>query len=208
MKIEVLVVSPFEQNARILICEKTKQAILLDPGDEADRFLDKIEEYNLLPQYILATHGHIDHIAAVHSLQKKLSIPFYIHKDDEDLVKSVVEQGNMFGISDLEVPKIDRYIQEGDIFTLGEYSGKAIHTPGHSRGGVSFLFGDDLFVGDVLFAGSIGRTDLPGGNFNILKKSIQEKLYTLPSQTRVHPGHGDSTTIGHEKRNNPYVRGL
>ncbi len=207
MRIERISVGPFQQNARILVCEKTREAILIDPGDEAGRIGKKIEDMGLKVLYILGTHAHIDHIGAVSILQKEFSLPFYIHKGDAELVKSLPMQAAKYEIEGVEIPLIDRYIEDGDIFSFGECQGKAIHTPGHSPGGVSFLFGEDVFVGDVLFSNSIGRTDLPGGSFAILEKSIREKLYTLPGSTRVHPGHGYSTTIEYEKAHNPFVRG-
>ena len=207
MQIEVILVGPFRQNARVLVCEKTNEAVLMDPGDDALLLAKKIQDMGVKIQYILATHAHIDHIGAVATLQKKFSWPFYIHKGDEILVQSLPVQAAKYEITGVEVPHIDHYIEDGQTFVFGNCEGKAIHTPGHSPGGVSFLFGEDVFVGDVLFSNSIGRTDLPGGSFSVLQKSIKDRLYTLPGNTRVHPGHGDSTTIEYEKANNPFVRG-
>ncbi|NUM36004.1 MAG: MBL fold metallo-hydrolase [Candidatus Brocadiae bacterium] len=207
MRMERIVVGPFQQNARVLVCEKTNEAILIDPGDEAELIEKKIQAMGVKIQYILATHAHIDHIGGVAVLQKKFTWPFYMHKGDEELAKSLPFQAAKYEIEGVEVPRIDKYIEDGEALFFGECRGIVIHTPGHSPGGVSFLFGEDVFVGDVLFSNSIGRTDLPGGSFAILQKSIKERLYTLPGNTRVHPGHGYSTTIEYEKAHNPFVRG-
>ena len=206
MKIEVIVVSPFQQNSRIIICEKSKQAVIIDPGDEAERFAQKIAQLEVTPSYILATHGHIDHIGAVADLQQRLQLPFYIHEADRQFVDNLPLQATFYGMSGCRQPQVTRYIEDGEIFTVGELQGKAIHTPGHSPGSISFLFGKDLFVGDVLFAGSIGRTDLPGGDFKTLRTSIITRLYCLDPDTRVHSGHGPTTTIGREMTDNAFVR--
>ena len=206
MQIEVIVVGPIFENTRLLICEKTKEAVLIDPGDEADRIKQKIDNLQITLKYIFATHGHVDHIGAVAPLKKMFNVPFYIHKGDEGLVKRIPLQASLVGMNKVEVPQIDKYIEDNDIFMFGKLHMKAVHTPGHSPGSISFLVNGKAFVGDVLFSGGVGRTDLYGGDFNTLQKSIKEKLYTLPDATLVYPGHGPTTTIGHEKVNNPFIR--
>ncbi|BBM81983.1 MBL fold metallo-hydrolase [Candidatus Uabimicrobium amorphum] len=206
MQIEVLTVSPFAQNARILVCEKTKKAVIVDPGDEAQRIIKRAETLGAEVAYIWATHGHIDHVGVVHEIQEQLKVPFYMHKDDEEMLNSLPIQAKHFGLEINDVPKVDRFIDESDTLSFGECSCSILHIPGHSPGSVGFLFGKDLIGGDALFAGSIGRTDLPGGCFQTLRKSILEKLYTLPEDTVVHTGHGPNTTIGREKYHNHFVR--
>lgn len=206
MQIEVITVSPFQQNARILICPETKKAVIVDPGDEAQRIMDRVKELEVDIQYILATHGHIDHIGAAAQIQKEWDLSFFMHKADQFLLDSLPLQCVQFGIPPLSPPNVTRYIEIGEIFEVGNLKGKVLFVPGHSPGSVGFLFGNDLIGGDALFAGSIGRTDLPGGSFTVLERSIQEELYTLADEVVVHSGHGPNTTIGQEKAHNPFVR--
>lgn len=204
MIIEIIVVSSFQQNCRILYCEDTKEGILVDPGDESEKILYKINQLGIKIKYILGTHGHLDHIGAVKEIQTALQVPFCIHKDDEFLLQCIQDQAEFFGWHSVEQPNIDKYLQDGDTLSFGKYTGMILHTPGHSQGSISFLVGKDILVGDLLFAGSIGRTDLPGGSFQSLLHSLQEKISALPDNTIVHPGHGPSTTVGYEKENNPF----
>ncbi|WP_372369996.1 MBL fold metallo-hydrolase [Candidatus Uabimicrobium sp. HlEnr_7] len=206
MRIEVLTVSPFAQNARILVCEETKKAVVIDPGDEVERILQRVQALKVEVEYIWATHGHIDHVGGVYEMQQKLQVPFFMHKDDEEMLKSLPIQGQHFGLVINDIPQVDRFIDESDTLSFGNCSCSILHIPGHSPGSVGFLFGKDLIGGDALFADSIGRTDLPGGCFETLKKSILEKLYTLPEETIVHTGHGPNTTIKQEKYYNSLIR--
>ena len=205
MKIQTIVVSAFEQNSRILTCEQTGKSVLIDPGDEAEKLLQIIENSDLKIEYILATHGHIDHIGAVAKIQKALQIPFYINNGDKGFIDALPEQAKRLNFLNDSIPRVDGDIEDNSILRFGSCQLRAIHTPGHSPGSISFLAEDDLFVGDVLFSGSVGRTDLPGGSFAILEKSIRERLYVLPPETKVHTGHGPSTTIKREQQFNPYV---
>lgn len=205
MQIEVITVSPFQQNARILVCEDTKEAIIVDPGDEAERILERVKNLGVKVTHIWATHGHIDHVGAVHPLQQKLQVPFYMHKGDAAMLENLPLQGAQFGLTIKDIPVVDKYIDENDTLSFGKCTCSILFIPGHSPGSVGFLFGKDLIGGDVLFSDSIGRTDLPGGSFAVLKQSILEKLYVLPDDTIVHPGHGPNTTIGREKKSNPFV---
>ncbi len=205
MKIETIVVSPFQQNARILICTETKCGILVDPGDEAEKILARVKELEVKIEYIIATHGHVDHIGAVADIQRILQVPFYMHQEDVPFLQSLPRYGYTFGMKNVKIPTVSRYFQDGEIVQFGKISGKAIHVPGHSPGSLCYHFGEDLLAGDVLFNGSIGRTDLPGGCYESLENNIRTRLYVLPSNTRVYSGHGPITTIGKEKESNPFV---
>jgi len=205
MIIEVIPVSSFQQNARIISCEDTKEAILIDPGDEETKLLDRIQKKGVTIKYIIGTHGHIDHVGIASQMQSALHAPFCMHKDDAFLLERMLVQADFFNWGKVEIPRIDRFLNDGDVFCFGNYEVKVLHTPGHSPGSISLLIGRDVIVGDLLFAGSIGRTDLPGGNFDVLMKSIKEKLYPLPETTKVHTGHGPNTTIGYEKLNSPFL---
>lgn len=207
MRIEVIPVSPLQQNARLVICEDTNEAILIDPGYNSERIIEKIKDTGVTVKFILATHGHIDHIGAVKAVKDILGIPFYMNKEDLIFFDSLLQHSMMFGMPNCQVPEVDVYVNNGETFSFGNLKIQSIHTPGHSPGSISYLIGNDIFTGDVIFSGSIGRTDLPGGSFQILEKSIKERLYTLPSDVVIHPGHGPSTTVGHEKSTNPFVKG-
>jgi glyoxylase-like metal-dependent hydrolase (beta-lactamase superfamily II) len=206
MKWDSLTVGPFGMNAYIVWCEKTKAGILVDPGDEIDEILERVKSHNVKPERIIITHAHIDHVLHAHEAQTRLKIPLYIHREDEPLLKNIPAQASMFGMPPGPIPKIDGYLQAGDVIRFGEVELKVRHTPGHSPGSISLIGEGHAIVGDVLFRGSIGRTDLPGGSFEVLIQSISEKLFTLPDSTRVLPGHGESTTIGFERLNNPFLQ--
>lgn len=207
LDISSMAVSMLQENVYLVSCPATHEAIVIDPGDDPEMILYKIQQLELKVQYILATHGHFDHIGGVDWLQKKLQVPFYIHADDLPYVKSckqTVEKYRM-PFQHMEVPTPTSFLQDQQELKFGTIVGKAIHTPGHTPGGMSFLFGNHLFDGDTLLAGAVGRTDLPGGSFATLENSIRQKLYTLPSEVIVYPGHGPTTTIGYEKENNYYI---
>jgi len=206
LKWDSLTVGAFGMNAYILWCEKTKAGILVDPGDEIDEILERVKSHGLKPDRIIITHAHIDHVLHAHEAQMRLKIPLYLHLEDEPLLKNISAQAAMFGLPHGPIPKIDGYLQEGDVIRFGEVSLIVHHTPGHSPGAISLIGEGHAIVGDVLFQGSIGRTDLPGGSFEVLIKTIREKLLTLPDPVRVLPGHGETTTIGFERLNNPFLQ--
>ncbi|MDY6822030.1 MAG: MBL fold metallo-hydrolase [Deferribacterota bacterium] len=203
MAIKVLTVGPLLENC--IIYSKNEKCIIFDPGDEAHKIISYIEENNLKPQFILNTHGHYDHIGAVKSLQDKYNIPFYLHRDDHYLLDASVVAA-FLGITNIEMPKEVREIKEGEVFTLEDDEFRAIHTPGHSKGSMCFYNEKEgiLISGDTLFYLSIGRTDLPGGDYNSLITSVKNKLFILPDSTKVYPGHERPTTIGFEKELNPF----
>ncbi|HBG49643.1 MAG TPA: MBL fold metallo-hydrolase [Cyanobacteria bacterium UBA9971] len=193
-----------ETNNYLVICEETREAALIDAGGNYEKTAKFLKENNANLKYILHTHGHFDHVQGDWELQKNFDVKILIHKDDEPLVKSLKQQLMIFGMKSAEAPKIDGFLEDGQIIEVGNLKLKVIHTPGHTQGGVCFLIDKVLFAGDTLFAESVGRTDLPGGSYEALGNSIKNKLFTLDENIIVYPGHGPSTTIGHEKQNNPY----
>ena len=206
LKYKTLTVGPFVMNAYILWCSKTLASVLIDPGDEAERILQTVADLKVKPERIVLTHAHIDHVWHAKEVQEKLQLPLFMHCDDLPLLERLPYQAQMFGFPPPAPPRVDGFLTEGDEVSFGEVKMKILHAPGHSPGSI-VLYGDDTAVdGDVLFQGSIGRTDLPSGSHEILLHSIHQKLMTLPDHTRVLPGHGDETTIGIERRSNPFLQ--
>lgn len=196
----------FEENCYLYACPQTREAVIIDPGDEPDRILRTIQELKLTPRYIINTHGHIDHICAIDAVSKVYPVPLAIHPADVPLYTDE-QAARMFGrTAPLVRRKPDILLNEGDRLSFGTLSLEVIHTPGHTPGGIC-LIGRPycIFSGDTLFYRSIGRTDLPGGNFEQIIASIREKLYTLDEDLLVFPGHGEPTTIIEEKHENPFV---
>ena len=200
-----LIVGPLQVNCYILADEKTKEAVVIDPGDDAEDILKIIKEKGLSVKYIVNTHGHFDHVGANAKLKDATGADILLHEADAELLSSSLGQARMFGMKTAPSPPADRYIRDGDIITAGEVSLRVLYTPGHSSGGISLLEDDMVFTGDALFAGSIGRTDRPGGDLMTLIGAIKTKLLDLPDDTRVFPGHGPDSTIGEEKRENPFL---
>ena len=156
-------------------------------------------------KYILITHAHLDHVKELGTLKNEIDVPVLMHRDDQFLLDGLPMQASAFGMSVSSIPKIDQYIKEGDTVEFGKKKFEVLHTPGHSPGNVSFITQEVAFVGDVLFSGSIGRTDLPGGDFDILIQSIKTKLFPLGDDTVIYSGHGPATTIKKEKQTNPFL---
>jgi glyoxylase-like metal-dependent hydrolase (beta-lactamase superfamily II) len=212
MVIETAAVGPFFKNGYVVACERTRQAVFIDPGDEVEQLLSFITAEQLQVKYILLTHAHVDHVSGVAEAKRALDVPIYLHKDDLFLYQNAVRTGMMFGLTVEEPPPVDRYYEAEQTIAFGDYRVRVVHTPGHCPGGVCLAIsksGDDapphLFVGDTLFAGSIGRTDLPGGDYDTLLKAITEQLFAFPDESIVYSGHGPETTIGREKATNPFV---
>jgi hydroxyacylglutathione hydrolase len=203
--IKELAVGPIMANCFIVGCERTKSAVVIDPGDEANKILMALAQSKLTVKYILNTHGHFDHVGGNQKMKDATHAEILIHKADAPMLGMLSSFGASFGLNVDNSPPADRTIDEGDKITFGDITLKVIHTPGHSPGGVSFYTDGIVFVGDTLFAGSIGRTDFPGGDFNTLISSIKNKLFPLGDEVRVYTGHGPSTTIGEEKRYNPFL---
>jgi hydroxyacylglutathione hydrolase len=214
MIIEARAVAPFMKNGFVVACEETGDAVLIDPGDEVDQLLAVIAAKTLTVRHILLTHAHVDHVTGVGAAKKALGAPVYLHRDDLFLYDLAVESGAMFGLQVERQPPIDQYYTAGQVIAFGTLEARPHHTPGHCPGGVCLQIGrtghdslasHELFVGDTLFAGSIGRTDLPGGDYATLLLSIRTVLFGFGDDAIVHPGHGPDTTIGRERRTNPFL---
>ena len=206
--IKSLTVGPIMANCYILGCEETAAAVVIDPGDDVDKILLALAESKLTVKYIVNTHGHFDHVGGNRKLKEATGADILIHADDAPMLSQLKEAAASFGLSSDTSPAPDRLLEDGDSLSFGKITLQVLHTPGHSPGGISLYVPGvpgAVFVGDTLFAGSIGRTDLPGGNFDVLKKSIHNQLFTLPEDVTVYPGHMGTTTIGGEKRTNPFV---
>ena len=207
MKVHAFLVGPLQTNSYLLADEATREAALLDPGMESEPVAEVLARERLTLTSIINTHGHFDHVFGNAYFKAKTGAPLLMHRADLELVKSLEEQSLYFGFRATPSPLPDRFLEEGDQVRVGGIQLAVLHTPGHSPGGICLVTGRTAFVGDTLFAGSIGRTDLPGGSAETLLTSIREKLLTLPDETVVYPGHGPATTIGHERRHNPFLTG-
>lgn len=206
MIIKKLEVGPIMANCFIVGCETTKEAAVIDPGDDADRILMELAKSELKVKYLINTHGHFDHVGANRRMKEVTGAQLAIHPDDEPMLEELSQSARMFGLSAENSPPADFLLNDGDKITFGDITLEVIHTPGHSRGGVCLYTKGHLFAGDTLFAGSIGRTDLAGGDYDTLISSIKNRLLSLDEETVVYTGHGPETTIGNEKRMNPFLR--
>ena len=204
---------PFHKNGFVVSSESTGEAVVIDPGDEVEELIGAIQTRKLHIRYILLTHAHLDHITGVGRAKAVFDVPVYLHEADLPLYEAVVQQGMMFGLHVQPQPRPDRFYGPDDTIRFGSCEVRVHHTPGHSPGGICLQIGEsgaagqDLFVGDTLFAGSIGRTDLPGGDYDTLIRSIRSVLFAFEDDARVYPGHGEPTTIGRERRGNPFLQG-
>ncbi|MEM0078896.1 MAG: MBL fold metallo-hydrolase [Nitrososphaerota archaeon] len=206
LMMDVVEVGLLMSNSYVVFDPDLREAIIIDAGDEADKILRMIEKNDVKVKAIYATHGHFDHVLAVREVKEQLGCKFYIHREDLPLLERASESYmKLFGEERLGPPAPDGYVSEGDIIKIGDYEMKVIHTPGHTSGSVCYVIEGAVFTGDTLFAGSIGRTDLPGGNLQKLIDSLTRKLLSLPEDYSVFPGHGPSTTIGIEKLYNPFI---
>jgi hydroxyacylglutathione hydrolase len=211
MILETLTVGPFHENCYVIGDQETGTGAVVDPGDEAARIALAVEQTNLEVGQILITHAHIDHVGAVAALVDEYACPVLMHAEAESMLKQLPTQAFMMGLKFGKVPTVNRYVGDEEVLEVGGLKLKSLYTPGHAPGHLAFYVESEALVlsGDALFAGSVGRTDLFGGSIELLMQSIDERLLTLPDETKVYPGHGPETTIGDERRHNPFLqRGL
>jgi len=208
IKVVVVPVTPFQQNCALVWCEKTKRGAFVDPGGEAERLVAVAEQHGVTIEKILLTHGHLDHAGAAAALAERYGVAIEgPHRDEDWLLASIPEQAGRYGMADARACTPTRWLEDGETVTVGEASFDVVHCPGHTPGHVVFVQNDArfAFVGDVLFRGSIGRTDFPRGNFDDLVASIRQKLFPRGDDIRFLPGHGDLSTFGWERKTNPFV---
>ena len=207
-----MALGPIQANCFILGCEETRQAVVIDPGDDADRILMALSGDRLTLVHIITPHGHFDHVGANKRLKETTGADILIHRADAPMLSQLSASAAAWGLTAEDSPTADRLLEDGDTITFGTHTLTVLHTPGHTPGGIGLYTEYDeagtlkkaVFVGDTLFAGSIGRTDFPGGNFDTLINSIRSRLFTLDEGVTVYPGHMGNTTIGVEKRTNPF----
>ncbi|MEA2022182.1 MAG: MBL fold metallo-hydrolase [Candidatus Caldatribacteriota bacterium] len=204
MFLKRLVVGALDTNCYLVGCKKNRKAVVIDPGaeEEVDTIVNILQDNNFKLKYIINTHGHIDHIAGNRELKSKTLAGILIHKLDAEMLVDANKNLSSFLNQEICSPPADKFLEEGDEITFGLLKLKIIHTPGHTPGGISLILNDIVFTGDTLFAEGIGRTDLPGGSYNDIQKSIKEKLLILGDDKIIYPGHGPSSTIGEERRRN------
>jgi glyoxylase-like metal-dependent hydrolase (beta-lactamase superfamily II) len=209
MILEMVSVGPFQENCYVIGDEVTGEGALIDPGDEAARIALAVERTNLEIGWIIITHAHIDHVGGVAALVDEYACPVLMHAEAEPMLGQLPTQAMMMGLRFGKVPAVDRHIEDDEVLEVGGLELKALYTPGHAPGHLAFYLESEGLVlsGDALFAGGVGRTDLFGGDMELLLRSIVERLMTLPDETRVLPGHGPETTIGEERAHNPFLGG-
>jgi glyoxylase-like metal-dependent hydrolase (beta-lactamase superfamily II) len=206
--IERQAIGPFMKNGFVVGCTETSEAVYIDPGDEVEVLMNWVNKEGLTLKSILNTHGHADHICGIGSVKECLDIPIYLHEADRFLYDSLPQQGAWMGFKYDIAPPVDLFLDDNDVIHFGKHSIRVHHTPGHSPGSVSFEIDEHVFCGDLLFSGSIGRTDLPGGDLETLLASVRSKIFPLGDNKILHSGHGPDTTIGEERSSNPFLTGI
>ena len=209
MILEMLTVGPFQENCYIIGDEESGVGAIIDPGEEAARIAMAVEQTGLDIGFIIITHAHIDHVGAVVALVDEYSCPVLMHAEAEATLAQLPTQAMMMGLRFGKLPTVDRHVGDDEVLEVGDIRLRSLYTPGHAPGHLAFYVEDSDLVlsGDALFAGSIGRVDLPGGSMEVLMRSIEERLLTLPDETIVYSGHGPRTTIGNERTSNPFLQG-
>ena len=204
MEIDSMVVGPIQATAWLVWDPDSRAGFLIDPGDEPERLAAWVESRQVRLEMLVGTHGHLDHVAGAAPLQEKLGLPFALHPADRPLLEAMPDMARQFGLPPAAPPVLDRELAAGETLRAGALELTVAHTPGHSPGSVTLQGGNHLFCGDLVFAGSVGRTDLPGGSMEELVRSIREQILTLDDGTVIHPGHGPDTTVGRERAGNPF----
>ncbi|MCK4620628.1 MAG: MBL fold metallo-hydrolase [Desulfuromonadales bacterium] len=205
MILESLPTGPLQVNCYIVGCDITHQAVVIDPGGDVEQILGVLKKHDLALPMVINTHGHFDHVGGNRQLIEATGAELLLHQADSSLLELANEHAAIYGLTSETSPAPQRLLVGGERLQLGELQIDVLHTPGHTPGGICLRIADQVIVGDTLFAGSIGRTDLPGGDHQQLIDSIREQLLPLPDETVVHPGHGPATTIGQEKLYNPFL---
>ena len=205
MIIKTFVEPPIDNNNYLIVDEKTKDAALIDCSSIDDRIDEEIEKQGANLKYILLTHGHFDHIAGIRPNRFKNNPQIVMHKADLGWLNNANQYLPMFGMPEITIPKVDVFVEDGDTIQLGSLEIKVLHTPGHTQGGVCYLVDGNLFSGDTIFREAVGRCDLEGGNFNQIVESIENKIFTLPPETVIYPGHGNITSVEWEKEHNRFL---
>lgn len=205
MIIKTFIEPPIDNNNYLIIDEETKDAALIDCSSIDDRIDDELEKQGANLKYILLTHGHFDHVAGIRPNRFKTNPQIVMNKEDLDWLNKTNQYLPMFGMPEITIPNIDLFVEDNDTIKLGTISIKVLHTPGHTQGGVCYLAENKLFSGDTIFREAVGRCDLEGGNFDQIVESIENKIFTLPTDTIIYPGHGNTTTVGWEKEHNKFL---
>lgn len=205
MIIKTFIEPPIDNNNYLIIDEETKNAALIDCSSIDDRINDELEKQGANLKYILLTHGHFDHVAGIRPNRFKTNPQIVMNKEDLDWLNKTNQYLPMFGMPEITIPQIDIFVEDNDTIELGTISIKVLHTPGHTQGGVCYLAENKLFSGDTIFREAVGRCDLEGGNFDQIVESIENKIFTLPTDTIIYPGHGNTTTVGWEKEHNRFL---
>lgn len=203
MRIDVMTVGPLQANCFIVWDDSSREAIVIDPGDEPDRILSFIKENNLKVRYIVCTHAHFDHVGALPELKVHTGAPVAVHEAEKEIYEGARDMAAFFGYDIEKLPEPDIYLRDNDLINMGSVQLRVLHTPGHSPGGLCLYGNGVIFTGDTIFAGSVGRTDFYGGDINQLKHSFK-RILSLPPDTKIFPGHGPGTTVDEEKRENPF----
>lgn len=209
MRVDLLTVGMFASNSYVVSCEKTHEAIIIDAGDEGERIVDHVKTKKLDVKLLVLTHGHIDHVSAVPTVVEALQVPVAMHQDEIPLYERVDHQATLFGLQNPGTVPVERLLSDGEKIEFGELTARVLHSPGHSPGGILIAFDAPapprVFAGDVLFQGSIGRTDLMGASHPQMMQTLKNIVLSLPDDMVVYPGHGPDTTIGIERRGNPFL---
>lgn len=204
-EIFTITAGPFAENGYLVVHPTSLNTIIIDPGDEPGKYIEVIQNKNLKPRAILNTHAHLDHIGAVQELKSIYDLPFYLHEQEKNILDHYENSCQMFGIMPGEAPQVTHWIKNDGQIMIEELRIRVLHTPGHTPGGICYSIGENVFTGDTLFYDSVGRTDLPGGSWNTLQKSLQKMLEVYPPDFTFYPGHGPHSTFGRERQQNPFL---